>query len=124
MESNEDHRKEGAPMLYREEISDGTGPETPKGGGGREWYSGGDGGSGNREDFDAAAIENEDDDTRSLHGEESIGVVEASSGVTGVLSVVDMAAKTSMAKRVATVTMKQRKERETLITWEGWKEKN
>jgi len=49
--------------------------------------------------------------------------VEASSGVTGVLSVVDMAAKTSMAKRVATVTMKQRKERETLITWEGWKEK-
>ena len=60
-------------MLYSEEISESTGPEIPKGGGGREWDGGGCGGGGKMKDVDTATVEGEENDTRALHGCESMG---------------------------------------------------
>ena len=96
-ESTEVHRKKGAAMLYSEEISESTSPETLKGGGKREWDGGGCDGGGKTEDVVAATEEREENDVRALHGCESMGAVteQTGGGNIGVSSVVDMVAGTA-----------------------------
>ena len=97
VEREDDHKKDRAPMLANDEMSDNWGLETPRNGDEGERYNG-EGGEGGKDDDEVANSEPMTAAliTKSLHGVELRGAIiaETRGNVTGLISSVGMATVT------------------------------